>query len=291
MCSYAACHVSTWTSAIAAASSRAGRTSTLLLPGDGGDVLRDRLDLRRRELALERGHDAAADRHLMERRGRRTASSWSRFGAPAARPVIPASESVWQLAARGLEDRLAVVSERCKVARASCSRSPPRPSRRTGDVDRVLAGDNVRRHLRAVAVRFVAGSRHFLLVNSLPCVRRDRVEIAEADLVEDDVLNRARVEALLPRARERVVEVRADRSARSGGLQRVAAPQFSEKSVWPARGRDGRTRTRRRRSRSPTRAAADGRDRRESCAPDRDPAPPNQPCGTPRAETASSRVA
>src|SRR5262249_4249151 len=45
----------------------------------------------------------------------------------------------------------------------------------------------------------------------------------DGDLVEDDVLDRRPLEALLPRRPERVVEIRADRPRGAGGGERVAA--------------------------------------------------------------------
>ena len=69
-----------------------------------------------RELARERRHDSAANRHLVEDDARTSAaSSWSRFGPTVRLVVIPASLSVWQLPQAALDDRLAVGPERRKV--------------------------------------------------------------------------------------------------------------------------------------------------------------------------------
>ena len=46
----------------------------------------------------------------------------------------------------------------------------------------------------------------------------------EPDLVEDDVLDRALLDALLLGAHERRIQVRTDHSLRAGVLQRVALP-------------------------------------------------------------------
>ena len=105
--------------------------------------------------------------------------SWSRFGPIV--PLAPAAFSVWQLA------QFAEKIDLPSLPAGGAAAAPGDAGRRgdvRGDVLRVLAGDEVLRH------------------------RRRRL----ADLVEDDVLDRALLEALLAVGRERVVEVRADRS-------------------------------------------------------------------------------
>src|SRR5581483_303925 len=112
---------------------------------------------------------------------------------------------------------------------------------------------------------------------------------AEPDLVEDDVLDRALRIALVDIAREGVVEVRADRPARAGGGQRVAGAagaaaleqRLAVLEVGPlpgARGAAGAA------------PRSEQRRRHEPCPQGSDPVPPLQPCGTPTADTASSRV-
>ena len=79
-----------------------------LLAGGGGDELRDGVDLRGGERALERRHDAAADLDLVLDDRARDGFSWSRFG-----PIVPvAPRRLQRVAARAvrLEDRLAVVA-------------------------------------------------------------------------------------------------------------------------------------------------------------------------------------
>src|SRR6476646_9158653 len=84
-----------------------------------------------------------------------------------------------------------------------------------GDVERVLALDDVRRHLRL----------HFEVAQFAVRVGGDRAGSgAEPDLVEDDVLDDTLRIALLHVGRERVGEVRAEGPARAGRRESVASP-------------------------------------------------------------------
>src|SRR5882672_3952894 len=142
-CSYAVCQVRTCTSAIAAASAgRARRISTTLLAGGGGHELRDRVDLCLCQLALEGRHDAAPvlDLVLRDREGRleRVEVRPDRAGGACC---------LQRVTARALrrEDRLAVVA---KLRRRLCIRPARAGDGRNvrGDVDGVLAPDEIRRH-------------------------------------------------------------------------------------------------------------------------------------------------
>src|SRR5437763_1253614 len=143
-----------------------------------------------------------------------------------------------------------------------------------GDVDRILAGDEVRRHRRLV--------RELL-------VRRVRGDLAgaEPDLVEHDVLDRALRVALFAIRPEGVVEVGADRPTRPRRRECVADGAFlGEELLAGLRVRPLRTAC------HAARAAAgrERRSRREPCPQDPDPVRVPQPCGTPTADNASSRV-
>src|SRR5438477_3004920 len=144
-----------------------------------------------------------------------------------------------------------------------------------GDVLRVLPGDEIRGHLR----------RDLRL--RLPAAERAR---AEADLVENDVLDRALLEVLCAVARERVVEVGTDRRGRAGSRERVARSALSRglEELLAVRHVDVR-------GRAPARAAA-GREQRRSADEDQpgEDAAHHYAGGVlpvvPSAATASSRV-
>ena len=115
--------------------------------------------------------------------------SWSRFGPIV--PVAAAAASVWQLAQ--FAEKIDFPSVPCCAG--GFAFVPADSSDEACDVDRVLAGHEALGH------------------------RRRR----EADLVEDDVLDRAQLEALALRAGEGLVEVRADGALRARGREHVAA--------------------------------------------------------------------
>ena len=71
------------------------RPVALVALGDGGDVLRDVLDLRLAELVRERGHHALAVGDPVDDERCRDGLASSRFGPTV--PLRPASFSVWQL--------------------------------------------------------------------------------------------------------------------------------------------------------------------------------------------------
>src|SRR5438067_5332090 len=116
-----------------------------------------------------------------------------------------------------------------------------------GDVLRVLPGDEIRGHLR----------RDLRL--RLPAAERAR---AEADLVENDVLDRALLEVLCAVARECVVEVGTDRRGRAGSRERVTRSALSRglEELLAVRHVDVR-------GRAPARTAA-GREQRRSADED-----------------------
>src|SRR5579884_2964118 len=246
---------------------------SLLLAGGGGHELRNGLDLGRAQLPLERRHHGTAVRHLAHHDGERRLQLIEVRADRARRPGR--GERVAPAAAGSLEDGHSVRPERrkrggCRVAARSRHRGDVR-----GDVHRVLARDDVRGH---------RGPDRELLVRR---VRRNLAG-AEPDLVEDEVLDRALLIALLDIRREGVVEVRADRPARPGSGQRVAGAAVLGEELLAARG----VRPLSAGARDPARATAGGEQRRrhQPSAPSDDPVRGLQPCGTPTADTASSRV-
>ena len=204
-----------------------------LLAGDRGDVGRDRVDLRLRQLGLERRHHALAVRDAVDARAtsaasrrpgsgrrcrscRRPSACGSSCSRPSGRSACP-SPAVAAATAGGR--RLLGGGRRRRRGRGGRGRA----RRRTdggdagdrgdvgGDVLRVLAGDEIGGHARRALL--------------LPVRRRDvadRLLDRVEDLVVDDVAERRVVEPLAPRPGERVVEVRADLPLRSRVGERVA---------------------------------------------------------------------
>src|SRR5204863_9224145 len=201
-CSYAACQLPTCTSTIASTSpGRAGRTCTPLLSGVVGHELRNGVDLRRAEHSLEGRHHGTAVRDLTLRDGERG------LELVEVRPDRPGRGGrLESVAARALrrEDRLAVGAELRRRLRRSTGEARRRGDVR-GDVLRVGARDEVPRHRRR----------------------------GLADLVEDDVLDRALLELLGAVLGEGVVEVGADRPVRARGGKRVAAGALGLEELLP----------------------------------------------------------
>src|SRR4051794_11760308 len=174
-----------------------------LLAGVGGDVLRDGLDLRVGQRALEGGHRPSAVDDLVLGDGER------RFQLVEVRPDRPRRTRVRErVAARALvlEDLLAV----CPADRLGGGEALEGDIRgdERGHVLGVLAANEVRRHVRRQVVGIALGGR------VLP---------RETDLVVDDIRDRALLEALGAPPRERTVEVGPDPAGGADRRQRVTA--------------------------------------------------------------------